>query len=123
MSALAQITPMLTDALADVSSIAIIALLIYVTFFVFKMMRAGIHPSTIKRHGEVYELDPTYVKKLPKYQYLDGQRYVLKEPEDVDDPYELDGDETPDSELLDEIDNQIWENSVENSRQEFNRET
>lgn len=102
MSVLAQIAPQLTEALADVSMIGGLALAFYVAFFVFKLMRSGVHPTTIKRHGNVYELDTTYTPKLPKYQYVDGLRYVLKEPEDVDDPYELDGDPTPDSELFDQ---------------------
>lgn len=120
MSVLAQIGPQLTEAFADVSLVAGLAFAFYVAFFIFKMMRAGVHPSTIKRHGNVYELDTSYTPKLPKYQYLDGLRYVLKEPEDLDDPYELDGDETPDSELLDQVDDQIWANAVESSRQDFN---
>ena len=79
MSALAQITPALTQAVSDVSVIGGLVLAFFVLIFLFKMMRGAVHP-----------------------------------------PYELDGDETPNDELLDQIDQDIWHSYQENSRQESN---
>jgi len=90
-------TTALSDGLGNVIHIAGLILVLFVVLFVFKQMTAAVTPKTIKRGGAVYELDKDYVPKLPKYQYFDGKRYVLKDPPDNDDPYEVDGESYDDN--------------------------
>lgn len=117
MALSAQLLTQLSDGLSNVSTVGVMGLLIFVALFVFKKMRAAFAPETINRHGQTYELDKTYKKKLPKYAYFEGQRYVLKEPEDKDEPYELDEEQpyTDDCEDSFESIRDEWESDERNS--------
>lgn len=98
MSIPAQLITQLADALTNVGIIGGMAMAILAALSVFKKMHPAIE---IKRDGNVYELDPTYEKKPPKYIFHEGKRYVLKSPPDPVEPYELDEQQ---DELNDEFD-------------------